>query len=933
MRTLAKAAAVLLFGLLVLALASPFILKKLLPPEKVRALVVAQAQKSLGREVRLGGVDYSIRKGLSLEELAISERPNFAAGTFISVKRFHVRAALLPLLKKNLVVDRVQADGLRVTVDKGADGKFNFSDLVGVSTAPKTAAGGAPAGQPAGGPGLALGVKSAAIEDGELEYRDGVTGDALKITGLALNAKGIRLSGPFDADFAAKAKGTYGGRTIDAQASLSGRFDLGGQDPAKFLADLKKLSAEYEGFAVKGSLRVQGLKDVAAKADLKVTHEGRELGLIEWDGKGRLAPGAAFGVEADGALKAKTSGFKASELSAFGVPKQGQVPPTRVSGRVTLSGDRAALKDFEAQTPVGKASVDGSVAGLGTQKLEPDVTAVLDLDLPELEASRVPGGLLPRGTRLPPMAITGKIRVKGDSATLENLRAQVKQGFLEASGTVAALRTKPRADVEVQTKLDLPELSAADAPFLPLPKGFVSPAVAVEGKARVRGDDAELSNVRLRGKAGTLDVTGTIKGLTSGSPEPNVELVAKLSLPELKASDYPFLPLPAGFALPPSRWDADLSASLDSARFKTFRAVVGSNDVEVVGGGRVSGLRSGKASADLTVKCRQFVLEELAHLTPGVQDMELKGSGFFALSVSGPLEKPVLGGKLQFRTLSAKVSGLKLSDFTGTASFDERRVDLPNLVGKVENGELKVDFTVKNYATKPDVELEGSLTEFDLGKFFAAKTKMDASRDAKAEAAHKPKPSEKAAAAMDLKGKFVIGKLIHPNFAANDLRASWELEDFTPDYKKLSGQAKLSVAQGGYLKDLGSMATGHKLAKVILAPFMVIQKLGRVGGIQIFENFDDISYTELVGDYVINAGLMTLRDSHINMNIGEVAAGGTIDLPAEKLDMTVNGRVKGIPVEAKVGGTFDKPEPKVKVVQKVLEEAGKQLIEGLLKRK
>lgn len=932
MRTLAKAAAVFLFGLLLLAVASPFLLKKLLPPEKVRALVVAQAQKSLGREVRLGGVDYSIRKGLSLEDLAISERPNFAAGTFVSVKRFHVRAALLPLLKKNLVVDRVQADGLRVTVAKGADGKFNFSDLVAVSSAAKPA-GGAPTGQTAAGPGLALGVKSAAVEDGELSFRDAQTGDALKITGLSLSAKGIRLSGPFDADFAAKAKGTYGGRPIDAQASLSGRFDLGGQDPGKFMADLKKLSAEYAGFAVKGSLKAEGLREIAAKADLKLTHEGRELALVEWDGKGRLAAGAAFGVEADGALKAKTAGFKASELAAFGVPKGGQVPPTRVSGRIKLAGDTAAVQDLEAQTPVGKATVNGLVSGLGTQKLEPDLSALLDLDLPELEASRVPGGLLPRGTRLPPMAITGKIKVKGDSATLDGLRAQVKQGFIEATGTVAALRSKPRADIEVSTKLDLPELSAADAPFLPLPKGFVSPALAVEGKAKVRGDDAELTNVRLRGSAGTLDVTGTIKGVTSGSPEPALDVVAKLSLPQLKASDYPFLPLPAGFALPPSRWDADLSASRDEARFKTFRAVVGSNDVEVVSGGRLSGLRSGKASADLTVKCRQFVLEELAHLTPGIQDMELKGGGFFALSVSGPLEKPVLGGKLQFRAVSAKVSGLRLADFTGTASFDERRIDLPNLVGKVENGELKVDFTVKNYATKPDVDLEGSLTEFDLGKFFAAKTKMDATRDAKAEAAHKPKPSEKPASAIDLKGKFVIGKLIHPNFGANDLRASWELEDFTPDYKKLSGSAKLSVAQGGYLKDLGSLSTGHKLAKVILAPFMVIQKLGRVGGIQIFENFDDISYSELVGDYVINAGLMTLRDSHINMNVGEIAAGGTIDLPSERLDMTVNGRVKGIPVEAAVGGTFDQPKTKVKVVEKVLQEAGKQLIEGLFKKK
>src|SRR3990167_5054273 len=82
MKTFLKILGVCLILFALVLAAAPFILKKYFPPEKIRELVVSNAGKSLGRQVRLGDVSFSLLKGLTLKNLDISEYPDFSAGTF-----------------------------------------------------------------------------------------------------------------------------------------------------------------------------------------------------------------------------------------------------------------------------------------------------------------------------------------------------------------------------------------------------------------------------------------------------------------------------------------------------------------------------------------------------------------------------------------------------------------------------------------------------------------------------------------------------------------------------------------------------------------------------------------------------------------------------------------------------------------------------------
>lgn len=908
---LAKAAAAFLILFLLALAAAPFLLKRYFPPEKVRALVVSNARKALKREVSLGGVSWSLLKGLTLDELAVSESPDFKAGEFAAVRSFNLRIRWLPLLQRKLVVDRVSAEGLRLSVVRRANGLYNFSDIAGSTAAAKSAP------PPAGGLPLELDVSRASVSGGQVAYRDAGSGDRLTVTELDAAVRDFRLDRPFDAELSLKASGKVSGRPLDGSLVFAGRVDLGGNDQKRMGVEIRKLSAEYGGFRVQASGSVTGLAE--PKAELKFALAAKAGPLVE---------GEFSGSPAQGAFKARTAGFGSGDLETVAalkplkLPAGLAVPALQASGRFDYKDDIVVLKSLHVESKAGTMDVSGSVSKLSSAKPEPDLKVKAAIELPELKAADVPFAKLPAGLVLPAAAVSVEVRLQGDGALIDGLHVKTKAGTINVSGTVSKLSSaRPEPDLEVGAKLDLPEIKASVVPFAKLPEGFVSPAASVEGKVRLRGDDLQVSALRVRTRAGTVDLTGTVKGVTSGKPEPDLDVVAKVSLPALTSKDIPSSAVPPGLQIPPSQWDAALSASLDEVKVTALRVVVGKNDLEV--SGKAVGLRSRKPVAALLLKCRSFVLEELTQLSPQTRDLKLAGSGFFALGVTGRPDKPVLEGKLQFRGLGATVGGLKLSDFTGTAKFDERRIDVPRLKGKVEEGDLEMDLTVKDYSTdEPDIDVVASLTQFDLGKFMAAKAALAKSPEAK---------KEESRLSLSARRRFAVGRLIHPNAEARDVEVVWELTGITPDLKRIGGSAKL-YSKGGKFTSLGKMATQSKVVKVLLLPFMIFQKIGSIGGIRLFPDFNDVSYTELAGDYAFKDGVMTLQDSHLYSGAGNVTARGTIDLPAERLDLTVTAQVGHVaPIDVEVKGTFSEPKTKVKM-GKFLAEPAKQLLDGILRR-
>jgi hypothetical protein len=318
-------------------------------------------------------------------------------------------------------------------------------------------------------------------------------------------------------------------------------------------------------------------------------------------------------------------------------------------------------------------------------------------------------------------------------------------------------------------------------------------------------------------------------------------------------------------------------------------------------------------------------------MTPDTRDLQLTGTGYFALSVTGTKDKPIFAGKARFVGLGATAAGLPLTGFSGTLSADPTRFDVPNLTGKIADGALKMDLTVKDYSRSPEIQLIASLDRFDLGRYLEAKKKLLAA-DA-ASAAPAAKPGAKAAEpsfSLRTSGKIEIGTLIHPNATVERVRADWSLSGVTADMKKLSGAARLSVG-GGKLRDLGDMATQSKILKILLFPFVVIQKIFhvigvpqilRVVGVRVLPDFNNVDLHGMSGDYSFKSGVMTLNKSELDSSAADVSATGTIDIPKETLDLVVATNVRtlqigkletAIPLRIDVGGTFDDMKTKTRL--------------------
>ncbi|MCM2305130.1 MAG: hypothetical protein NDJ72_10535, partial [Elusimicrobia bacterium] len=235
-------------------------LKTMFPEPKARAYAVAAARKQLGRDVRLTRIDAGLT-GLHLQGLEVSERPDFSAGTFLSVETFSLRPSWRALLRRKLVVASASADGLKVSVVRGADGSFNYETLA--SSAP---AGAAAAKAPEDAP-AEFNVRRLRVSRGEALYLDKGTGAAWSASELTVALDDFSLAEPFGLDLSLRLKGKAGERPVDAALAFAGTVHPARGDRVKARLEFKRLSAEQDGLKLSAKGKVSGLD--APEADLE----------------------------------------------------------------------------------------------------------------------------------------------------------------------------------------------------------------------------------------------------------------------------------------------------------------------------------------------------------------------------------------------------------------------------------------------------------------------------------------------------------------------------------------------------------------------------------------------------------------------------------------------------------------------------------------
>lgn len=463
----------------------------------------------------------------------------------------HVSVALLPLLRGQVVADRVTIDGLNARVVRRADGSLSIDDLLGragaVPAGPadpadpadgKTASPGGTDGS-AGAPGEKsagagqlpeLDIGGLTLSRARIEFDDQQAGNKAVIEQLDLEAGRITTAGRTPLSLSMKLSTTQPQAAADVSFKGEADYDLNaGRYGARSLAA-----------TIKGRYDTTTL-DEAKLALARVTAEPAR-GTIDLDGLDLVASGklAAGGFEA----KVAAPRLKIDNEAASG---------ETVTATVRLAGEQAVDARIEASTISGKASalsiarlaVDAT-ATTGPRKLVARLSTPVSGDT--AAGTWQLGGLagqvvvtdpqIPNGTATLDLKGTASADTKKETARVE-LAANGEGTALTAQAGVSGFTT-PKIQFDVKAdRLDvdrfLPPAAAGQKPAGPAPATGSAPAAAADapidlsalrtltvdgrlaiGQLRARGLEASQLSAAIKAAGGKVDVAPISANLYQG---------------------------------------------------------------------------------------------------------------------------------------------------------------------------------------------------------------------------------------------------------------------------------------------------------------------------------------------------------------------------------------------------------------------------------
>jgi AsmA protein len=203
MKAILKWALIGIACLIVVGIAALLIIPRFIDASKYRAMLEQYAGEATGRKVTVGDdVSFSLFPwaGVSFSNLRVGNPQGFAEPEFAAVQSFQVRVKLLPLLSKDVQVDRLVIREPRLFLITNKDGQVSWDFSVKEAEKKKAApAAGAPAAKPTlpiksllvGE--LSLTKGSVALVDHRSESRSGISGLNLTLTDVSFN-RPIRIS-------------------------------------------------------------------------------------------------------------------------------------------------------------------------------------------------------------------------------------------------------------------------------------------------------------------------------------------------------------------------------------------------------------------------------------------------------------------------------------------------------------------------------------------------------------------------------------------------------------------------------------------------------------------------------------------------------------------------------------------------------------------
>ncbi|MDP2154147.1 MAG: AsmA family protein [Methylotenera sp.] len=223
-------------------------------PNDYKPLIIKLVQEKKQRTLTIEGdikLAFWPKIGADLGKVSISEHKS--EQTFASIQGAKVSLALLPLLKKELVVDTIYIDGAQANIIKYKDGTTNFDDLLSKDEEESEQ--------------IKFDVDGVKVTNSAVNYSDEGTGAKYALTKFNLTSGHIALAEPIDlaTDFSATANQP----AIAADVKLKGNFLA---DP-----EAKHFAAKDLDATIKGDLLGGKDVDITMSGDIDAKPETREF--------------------------------------------------------------------------------------------------------------------------------------------------------------------------------------------------------------------------------------------------------------------------------------------------------------------------------------------------------------------------------------------------------------------------------------------------------------------------------------------------------------------------------------------------------------------------------------------------------------------------------------------------------------------------------
>ena len=668
-------------GLVLLAVVVIAIVAATFDPNDYKPQLVNLVKERTGRTLTMDGkigLTFFPKIGAQVEKVTLSEPGN--AKVFAKVDEARVALALLPLLSKQVIVDRVTLSGLAVDLVRYKDGRTNFDDLTGQGAKPEKPAEKPPA---TSGPPLAIDIGGITLKNSAVGWRDERDGTDLRLSDVNLKTGRIASGVPGKLEFAAKLDGAQPKANLQVDLETGYRLNFETQGASLSSLDLKARGDAAGLAGLDARLKGDAIDyDPAAK---RINLAGVELAAKSKDGLD-----AKFAIP-----RLQLAPDKAESKAITGEVKLAR-PPSAIDAKLELSALEA--KDRQVQFSHFEVDLDAKQGNLAVQgKLGTPVTLNL-----ESEQLQLPG-------------IAGDLTISGPDIPGKSLRAAVKGGARADWG-------KRNANAELAIKLDESNIQAKlavanwaqpavnfdvvadrlnlDRYFPPAKPGVApaKPGTAQAGGATAGGPAAPEKPIDLSALK-TLNATGNVK-------------IGALQVQNIKAEQVSVAVNAGGGRLDINPISAQLyqgtlsGAAAVNANNNTFAAkqtLAGVSVGPLLRDAANKDLLEGRGNVALDVTSAGNTVEALKKALDGNANLALKDGAIKGVDIAGTIRqaRAMLGSRT---ALEQQAKGTQKTDFSElTASFVIKQ-------GVAHNQDLQAKSPLLRLAGAGDIDIgEGAM--------------------------------------------------------------------------------------------------------------------------------------------------------------------------------------------------------------------------------